>query len=168
MQPDLPGITPGHKVRRVALIAACAVFSVALLGSAGTEIGPWYRSLRQPWWKPDDLWFGPVWTVIFGLTAWSGARAWLRSASAADRSRLIRAFGLNGALNVLWSWMFFRWRSPEWALAEVALLWLSIVLMMAVTWRIDRPAALLLGPYLGWVTFAAALNAAVVRMNPSS
>jgi benzodiazapine receptor len=167
MPPVLPGNPPRHTTTRVALAATGAAVTVALLGSAGTEIGAWYQSLRQPWWKPADLWFGPAWTLIFGLTAWSGTRTWLRAGSTARRKRLIQAFGLNGALNILWSWMFFRWRSPEWALAEVVLLWLSIAWLIALAWRIDRTAAILLSPYLVWVTFAAMLNAAVVQLNPS-
>ncbi|RZJ23596.1 MAG: tryptophan-rich sensory protein, partial [Haliea sp.] len=72
---------------------------------------------------------------------------------------------LNGFLNVLWSLLYFRLRRPDWALAEVVLLWLSILLLMAVQWRYSRRASLLLLPYLAWVAFAGLLNWATVRMN---
>jgi tryptophan-rich sensory protein len=68
-------------------------------------------------------------------------------------------------LNVLWSWLFFRARRPDWALAEVGLLWLSIVLLIVLAARASTSAAWLLAPYLLWVAFAAALNLAVVRLN---
>ena len=162
----VPTVIPRREALRVALVAAGAAIAVAVLGSLGTDLGPWYRALRQPAWKPPDLWFGPAWTLIFALTAWAGARAWLRASTAVERQRVLWAFGVNGALNVLWSWLFFRWRRPDWALVEVVPFWLSIVVLIAVVRRIDRGAALLLLPYLAWVAFAAALNAAVVRLNP--
>lgn len=158
---------PGRDRARTILVATVAAIAVAVLGAIATDLGPWYRGLRQPPWKPSDLWFGPAWTLIFTLTAWAGARMWSRAVSRGQRLAVLWAFGINGALNVAWSWLFFRARSPGWALAEVALLWLSIVVLMIVAKRLDRIASWLLVPYLVWVTFAAALNAAVMRLNPS-
>ena len=74
-------------------------------------------------------------------------------------------FVANGFLNVAWSLLFFRLQRPDWALAEVGLLWLSIVVMVALTRRNAPRAALMLLPYLAWVTLAAALNYEVVRLN---
>lgn len=157
----------GRVSPRTILVAAIAAVAVAMLGGLATDLGPWYRNLRQPSWKPSDLWFGPAWTLIFTLTAWAGVRLWSRAAPGRERATLVWAFGINGALNVAWSWIFFRARSPGWALAEVALLWLSIVVLVYLAKRLDRFASLLLLPYLVWVTFAAAINAAVLRLNPS-
>jgi translocator protein len=56
-------------------------------------------------------------------------------------------------------------RRPDWALAEVVLLWLSIVLLIVVAARSSVAAAWLLAPYLLWVAFAGVLNLAVVRLN---
>lgn len=162
----LPTNTPRRGLLRPALVAAVAVTGVAGLGALGTDIGPWYQGLRQPPWKPPDAWFGPAWTLIFTLTGIAGGRAWLRAADRRERHRLLWAFGVNGALNVLWSWLFFRWRRPDWALAEVVLFWLSIAWLIVLVRRTDPVAALLLVPYLLWVAFAAALNLAVVRLNP--
>lgn len=162
----MPPTPPRRELLRPALVAAAAVTGVAGLGALGTDIGPWYQGLRQPPWKPPDAWFGPAWTLIFTLIGVAGGRAWLRATNRTERHRLLWAFGLNGALNVLWSWLFFRWRRPDWALAEVALFWLSIAGLIFLVRRTDPVAALLLLPYLLWVTFAAALNFAVVQLNP--
>jgi tryptophan-rich sensory protein len=70
-------------------------------------------------------------------------------------------------LNVLWSVLFFNLRRPDWALAEVGLLWLSILALVLLARRVDRIAAWLLAPYLGWVAFASVLNLAIVRLNPA-
>lgn len=152
------------KVKAI-LVAAAAALLVAALGALSTDIGPWYAGLKQPPWKPPDAWFGPVWTTIYAFTAAAAVRAWTKAQSQRGRDGVLAAVGFNAVLNVVWSLLFFRLRRPDWALAEVVALWLSIVLMMAVFGRESRLAALLVLPYLLWVSFAAVLNAAVVRLN---
>ena len=88
-----------------------------------------------------------------------------RRAGARSRRRIIGLFALNGFLNILWSDLFFRLHRPDWALAEVGFLWLSILLLIVTVAPASRKAAWLLAPYLAWVAFAAVLNAAVVRLN---
>ena len=74
-------------------------------------------------------------------------------------------FALNALLNVSWSELFFGLQRPDWALAEVGVFWLSILLLIVVLRRYSKTASWLLLPYLAWVTFAAILNLAVVRLN---
>jgi len=78
---------------------------------------------------------------------------------------VIAAFLINGFLNVLWSLLFFRFERPDWALYEVAFLWVSIVVMIGLVKRASTSAAVLLLPYLIWVSFAAALNIKIVQLN---
>jgi tryptophan-rich sensory protein len=73
---------------------------------------------------------------------------------------------LNGLLNVLWSVLFFLARRPDWALAQIVLLTLSVLWLIRICGRIDRLAAGLLLPYLAWVLFAATVNAGVLLLNP--
>jgi tryptophan-rich sensory protein len=68
--------------------------------------------------------------------------------------------------NALWTWLFFAWRQGELALAEIVLLWCLIAATAVAFWRLDRRAAVLLAPYLAWVTFATALTYATWRLNP--
>ncbi len=139
--------------------------AVASLGALMTDLGPWYRNLVQPAWKPPDWAFGPAWTLIFALAAASGSKAWRAAPNAREREWLLALFALNGFLNVLWSLLYFRLHRPDWALMEVGLLWLSVLLLMVVIWRYARGASLLLAPYLVWIAFAGALNAATVQLN---
>lgn len=148
----------------VAVAAAAALF-VASLGGSMTDLGPWYQNLRKPSWQPPDWLFPPAWTTIFALTAASAVLAWRAAPSSTMREWIIGLFCLNGFLNILWSGLFFRLRRPDWALIEVAVLWLSIVVLIFVTGRVSRTAAWLLVPYLLWVSFASALNYAVAKLN---
>lgn len=147
------------------LVAASAALFVAVLGGLMTDIGDWYLDLSQPAWKPPDWAFGPAWTLIFALAAYSGVEGWRAAPDQASREWLIGLFALNGFLNVLWSLLFFRLQRPDWALYEVGFLWLSVLLLMVVLRRYSRKASWLLLPYLIWIAFAAALNAATVSLN---
>jgi tryptophan-rich sensory protein len=146
-------------------VAAVSAVGVAVLGGLMTELGDWYYGLQQPPWKPPDWLFGPAWTLIFALAATAGVAAWRAIPQKAQREWLLVLFALNGFLNVLWSLLFFRLQRPDWAQFEVAFLWLSIVVLIAFVVRYSRRAAWLLLPYLAWVSFAALLNGAVVRLN---
>lgn len=164
-----PGISLDHARRGglvvPALVAAVATSAVAMVGAQVTDLGPWYRNLAKPWWQPPDWLFPPAWTLIFTLTAIAGVLAWRTAPDRATRGRLLGLFALNAILNVAWSAIFFTLQRPDYALAEVALLWLSILALIGLTWRFARGASLLLVPYLLWVSFASVLNLAVVRLN---
>lgn len=158
-------VPPRGQLWKPVVVAALAASLIAMLGAAATDLGPWYQSLKKPTWQPPDWLFGPAWTLIFGLTAMAAIVAWRRASRSGDRKRVIGLFALNALLNILWSLLFFRVKRPDWALIEVGLLWLSILLPMIVFARHAKAASALLMPYLIWVTFAAVLNLSVVRLN---
>ena len=94
--------------------------------------------------------------------------AWLvwRRRGLAGAWASLSLFGLQLALNLAWTGLFFALRRPGWAFGEILLLWVSILATLLLFGRISRLAAGLLAPYLAWVTFAAALNFAIWRLNP--
>ncbi len=145
-----------------------AVFWGVIVAGAGaflTELSPWDHALRRPSWQPPDWLFGPAWTVILGLASLSLFLALRQSQDRDGRLLILGLFVLNGVLNVLWSPLFFKLRRPDWALAEVPLLWLSILLPIVLLWSVSWISSLLLFPYLAWVSFAAFLNLIIVRLN---
>ncbi len=146
--------------------AAVAALLVATLGMLATDLEGWYQQLIKPSWQPPDWLFGPVWTLIYALAAMAAVLSWRGATDAAARGRILILFSLNAFLNILWSLLFFRLQRPDWALAEVPLLWLSIIVLMVGLRGYSRTATWLLLPYLVWVSFAAVLNAAIVRLNP--
>ena len=157
--------SPPTKTLSPILVAGLAVLGVAVLGGLLTEIGPWYKSLVQPAFKPPDAWFGPVWTLIFVLSAIAGATAWNQTPDRTSRYWLVGLFALNAGLNSLWSLLFFKLQRPDWALLEVGFLWLSIAALMWTMKSYSRRASALLLPYLLWVSFAIAINYATVQLN---
>lgn len=153
-------------LRPPVLVAASAATVVALVGGLATDLGPWYRQLILPAWKPPDLVFGPVWTVIYSLCAFCGVRAWEAAGSDQQRHTVIRRFAVNGVLNMLWSILFFAGHRPDWGLWEVGPLWLSVLWLIAGLHPIYPPALPLLLPYVIWVGVAAAMNLEIVLRNP--
>lgn len=149
-------------------VIACvaAVSALALLGSWLTDIGPWYRNLRKPWFQPPDVLFGPAWSAIFACLAGAAALAWnAPHGTSRQRTVLVVALVLNFALNALWSFLFFTQRRPDLALVEVIVFWCSIVLLIVVVRPLSTTAAWLLTPYLVWVSFATVLNQRIVALN---
>jgi tryptophan-rich sensory protein len=148
-------------------IIVATVTTLVVLGVGGwmTNVGPWYENLRKPSWNPPNWIFGPAWTVILGLAAWSGVLAWTEAASGSDQLLILSLFAINIVLHMLWSPLFFNLRRPDWALIEVPFLWLSIVLLMLGLAPFSTLASWLLLPYLLWVSFAAFLNLTIVRLN---
>ncbi|MEM8791397.1 MAG: TspO/MBR family protein [Pseudomonadota bacterium] len=148
-----------------ALVAGGVALACAVAGGVLTRLGPWYDNLVKPSFQPPDWLFGPAWTVIFTCTAIAGYRAWIAADAPDQQTTILILYLTNAVINAAWSAFFFTLRRPDWALWEVALLWFSIIAMIVATWPIEQTAALLLIPYLLWVSFAAILNLAVVRLN---
>ncbi|MBX9883522.1 MAG: tryptophan-rich sensory protein, partial [Novosphingobium sp.] len=104
-------------------------------------------------------------TVILGLAAWSAAAAWAAATTDGARTSVVILFATNALFHLLWSPLFFKLRRPDWALIEVVFLWSSLVALVVGLWPISPFAAKLIVPYLAWVSFAAWLNWAIVRLN---
>ena len=150
-----------------ALIAAAWAIILGGAGGALTEIGPWYRQLRKPPWQPPDWLFGPAWTVILGLAGWSFYIGLTEAVTPAARTGVWALFTANFVFHLLWSPLFFKWKRPDWALAENVLLWLSVVSLMVLLPRLvgDSFVGWLNVPYFIWVSFAFVLNARIVQLN---
>ncbi len=130
-----------------------------------TQLGPWYFALKKPWFQPPDWLFGPAWTTIFVCCVIAAVWAWRQAHTSRQRMLILALFALNAVCNILWSTLFFFLQRPDWALWEVGFLWASIMLLIGYFWPWSRRSAHLLTPYLAWVSFAAVLNIAIVRLN---
>jgi translocator protein len=139
-----------------------AVAAVAVLGGLASASAPeTYRALDLPPYAPPSWLFGPVWTVLYVMIGISGWLLW----RAGGWGAALTAWAAQLVLNLAWTPLFFASERYGWALVEIVVLWLAIVATIVLAWRVSRPAAWLLVPYLGWVTFATALNAGIVVLN---
>lgn len=141
---------------------------LGLAGGLLTDVGEWYRNLRKPRLNPPNWLFGPAWTIILGLAAWSAVIAWNAASSPAEQRLVMLLFSANAVLHLFWSPLFFKLKRPDWALAEVVFLWASLVALIVGLQPISPTASLLIIPYFLWVSFATWLNWQIVRLNPRS
>lgn len=149
------------------LVCVAVTFVAAAIGAAASvQARSFYTQLDLPAWAPPAGLFGPVWSVLYVLMA---VAAWLfwRQAHAAVLRRGALAFGLQLAANALWSWVFFVWHWGGLATALAALLAVLVAWTVAVFWRSCRLAAVLLLPYLAWVSFATVLSGTIWLRNPA-
>ena len=154
----------------VLAVSLAACFAAAWFGNqfTGPAIPTWYATLDKPSWTPPNWLFGPVWTLLYVSMAVAAWLVW--RARSTGRARLplrlpLGLFAAQLALNALWSYVFFGLRAPGPAFAEIVLLWLAILATALAFGRLSRAAGLLMIPYLLWVTYAAALNFQIWRMN---
>jgi translocator protein len=164
---DMQNVSASGNSNWIALIIAFLIcFAVAGLASIATnpEIPTWYAQLRKPAWTPPRWLFGPVWTALYAAMAIAGWLVWKRAGwNGSDGALWL--FVVQLALNLAWSFIFFKSHNPAWAFADIVLLWLAIAATAYRFSGVSRSAAWLLAPYLIWVAYAAALNFSVWRMN---
>jgi tryptophan-rich sensory protein len=129
--------------------------------------GEWYEQLVKPSWRPPNWLFAPAWTVLYLTIAVSGWLVW-REFGFAAAALPFAIYFVQLFLNAAWTPIFFGLHRPDLAFFEIVLLWLSIVATIVLFHPLNAGAAWLLLPYLGWVTFATALNFAIWQLNSAS
>lgn len=143
-----------------------ASFFTAALGSLATarSVGTWYPGLNKPAWNPPAWVFGPVWTALYILMALAAWLVWRRAEKQAARTILVW-YGVQLALNALWSVLFFGLQRPGLAFVEIIILWAVLAGLLAHFWRAHRLAGALWAPYVAWVSFATVLNGSLWWLN---
>jgi translocator protein len=149
-------------------LTGAAALAAAVIGtrSAGGDIAMRvrYQRLDKPSVAPPPSVFGPVWGVLYPAIAVSGARV-LHAPPSPARSRALALWAAQMTLNAAWTPLFFGERRAKAALVDIGAL---LALSAAYAWtarEVDRPAAALAVPYVGWIAFASALNGEIVRRN---
>ena len=156
-----PGLTRWDVASILGAVGATA--GIGALATTSALESRWYRRLKKPRWQPPGPVFGPVWTVIYALIAASMLR--VRKHGGDSQRPLFVLFGSNLALNLAWTLIFFRGRSPLAAGVEIVVLEGTTVALVVQAWPVSRLAALLLVPYAVWVAFATALTWAIWARN---
>jgi benzodiazapine receptor len=156
--------------RKIALVTVPAI---VLLGSAsgwlsnsGYDNG-WFAGLTKPFFMPPGWAFGVVWPILYVLLGLSLALILREPPSPARKTGLILFFA-QLALNFAWSPLFFAAHAIQLALVVIFVM-AAVAAMAAGQFRRIRPlAGALMLPYLAWLCFAAALNAAINALNPGA
>ncbi|HUQ13635.1 MAG TPA: TspO/MBR family protein [Novosphingobium sp.] len=155
---------------RWALLIVPAVMFLGFIGArlAGPAPGnPWFDGLAKPAIYPPPAAFGIVWPVLYLLMGVALTLV-VTARGARGRGIAIAAFLVQFALNLAWTPIFFAGHKMTAALGVIVALDLAAIATIALFWRVRRPAALLLIPYLAWILFATLLNWEFLRANPGA
>jgi translocator protein len=150
------------KINLPRLVLSIFVCSLAgVIGSVFTvsSVTTWYQTLIKPFFNPPAFVFGPVWTVLYLLMGVSLYQIW------GKKKANLKWFWAQLTLNTAWSIVFFGLKNPPLALVVIVLLLISIILTIKSFLKVNKNAALLLLPYLAWVSFASILNLSIVILN---
>ena len=152
-------------------LVVLALFIAVCLGVAGAgglstagSVQQWYPSLQKPAWTPPSWLFGPVWTTLYLMMAFAAWLVW-RKRKEENVKAALGLFVFQLVLNAAWSPLFFGLQNPLAGLLDIVPLWAAILATVIYFRRISAVAAALLVPYLLWVGYATALNAAIWWLN---
>lgn len=147
----------------ISIILPLSVGAIAGMVTA-QSIPEWYEGLNRPPFNPPNWIFAPVWTTLYILMGISLFLIWKQDVSK-ERNIAILVFLLQLLLNFAWSFLFFYFKMMGFALIEIILLWMNIVVMLVGFYNIKPIASYINIPYLLWVTFATVLNAGYYFLN---
>jgi len=129
-----------------------------------------YLALKQPPGNPPGWVFGPVWTCLYASMGYAAYRAWTTGTRSIDPRKVTLArqgatlYTIQLALNLIWMPLFFKFRRPIEATADIVAL-TGITGYMAYIWsEVDEVATYAILPYLGWLTYATYLSVSVAGL----
>ena len=152
-------------LKLLASVAACQLAGALGAIFTSSAIPSWYAGLKKPEFTPPNWLFGPMWISLYLLMAVAAWRVWQKGLAHPGVRRALAVFIAQLLLNALWSPVFFGLRAPLAGAVVIILLWLAIALTIALFWNVSRSAALLLIPYILWVSLATALNISIYLLN---
>jgi tryptophan-rich sensory protein len=157
---DMPKI-----VKLICSVGVCIL--IGFLGSFATmdSVTTWYADLSRPSITPPDWTFGVVWPILYVMMGISAFLIWNMGFGKREVKVALGIFGLQLILNGLWTPIFFGLHLIGLALIEIIMMWIAILLTIISFWKVSKPAALLLLPYILWVSFAIVLNAGLFFLN---
>jgi tryptophan-rich sensory protein len=152
----------------VKLIIAVAI-PVAVGATSGfftiSGVSSWYQTINKPSWNPPSWIFGPVWTTLYIMMGISLFLVWKSDSAGMLKKIAIALFAAQLILNFFWSFIFFNQRQIGWALVEIVVMWVVILLTIFAFARVNKTAAWLMVPYVSWVSFATILNYTIWKLN---
>ncbi|MDQ3193550.1 MAG: tryptophan-rich sensory protein [Bacteroidota bacterium] len=154
-----------NTVRLIICIFICQLAGViGMILTMDSQSG-WYASLNKPSFNPPDWLIAPVWVVLYLLMGISLFLIWKEGLKNKEVKTAFILFIIQLIFNVLWPVVFFGGHSIPGGLIVLIILWLLILITIIKFKNISRTAAILLIPYLLWVSFATLLNFFIYKLN---
>jgi len=134
---------------------------VLLMNSGPTS--NWYLSLNKAPWTPESWVFGTAWTLIMVFYAVYMAKLLLSFKK--TNKTIIKLYGFQWFMNVVWNYLFFNQHLEVLALVDITLLLLLVGYFTFNYLRVVKLYTIFIIPYLIWMTIATSLNLYIVLNN---
>ena len=128
----------------------------------------WYSQLIRPTWAPPSWVFGPVWTVLYIIIAYSFGTIFYKAFTKQIPVVVAVPFALNLLFNVLFTPLQFGLKNNLLASIDIILILTTLVWALAVVWKTLphlRYLAYMNIPYLLWVMFATCVQLTITYLN---
>jgi len=152
-----------NKIKFVISITICQLAGIVGSVFTATSVTSWYINLTKPDFTPPGWIFAPMWVILYFLMGISLYLIWTKKTT--DNRKVFIVFGIQLILNTFWSLLFFGLKSPLYGLIDISFLLVAITLTILFSYKISILAAILLVPYLVWVSFATILNYSILLLN---
>lgn len=146
-------------------LVGCQLVGIISSPITAGAIPTWYQTLEKPFFSPPNWLFAPAWITLYLLMGVSVYLIWLQGWKKKAVRHALRWFWAQLALNFLWTPLFFGLRSPVLGLIDIIILDILVIITIRTFYPISKTAGYLLVPYTLWISFATALNAAIVLLN---
>ena len=128
----------------------------------------WYSQLIKPTWSPPSWLFGPVWSVLYAIIAFSFGTVFYKAFTKQIPWVVALPFALNLLFNFLFTPLQFGLKNNLLASLDILLVLATLVWALYAIWHVSpnlRWVAYVNIPYLLWVTFASCLQLTITYLN---
>ncbi|SHE85365.1 TspO/MBR family protein [Clostridium fallax] len=130
-----------------------------------TNIKEQYEILNKPNFAPPNWIFGVVWPILYLLIAIATYRIYQYKKEGVDiKTAYIFNFS-QLALNFFWPYIFFLLRLYGLSFIVIVLLVILSFITFIKFYKIDKISALLIIPYIIWLSYASVLNFYIWKLN---
>jgi len=149
------------------LINIVITLGIGALGGLATSesVKTWYPTLNKPSFNPPNWLFAPVWTSLYILIGIAAYLVWIKRDKIVHFPRVLAIYFIQLILNLCWSFIFFSLHEIGFALFEIIILLIVIVVNAIAFFKIDKWAGYLFIPYILWVSFASFLTYSIFMLN---
>lgn len=128
----------------------------------------WYSQLIKPLWSPPSWLFGPVWTVLYVIIAFSFGTVFYKTITGKLSWIIALPFALNLIFNFAFTPIQFGLKNNLLAAIDILLVLITLIWALIAIWQAlpeIRWVVYANIPYLVWVSFATVLQLTITYLN---
>ena len=130
-----------------------------------TDWKTWYDNLHKPTWTPSGVTIGIIWSILYPIIIGIFIAIVIRTSRGEYPWYILAIATVNLITNALFTFIQFRLKNLKLASVDIIIVWITIVAAGILLWPHSKILAVLLLPYLVWVSIASTLQLSITKMN---